>query len=70
MEGGEVWGPALAGAVGVVDCSEGSGDIRGCCGLPAEDGFEGSPDVEWLSSAELGGAAVGRGEGASGACWR
>ena len=67
VEGGEVGGPALSGPVGVADCSEGGGNVRKWCGLPAENGFDGSPDVEAFRSTELGRTAVGGGEGASGA---
>ncbi len=65
MEGREIGGPLLAGAVGVVDCVERGGDEGGGFGLPAEDEFEGGPEVEGLGGADLGWPAVGGGEGAA-----
>lgn len=66
MEGGEVWGPPLPGAVGVIEGCERGGDEGGRGGFPAEDGFDGCPEVEGLGGADLGWAAGGGREGASG----
>jgi hypothetical protein len=70
MKGGEVGGPAFTGAVGVVDCIEGGGDIRKWCGLPTEYRLDGCPDAEAFRSTELGWAAVGGGQDALGLAYR
>lgn len=65
MEGGEIGWPLLTRAVRIVDYIEGSGNEWGRLRFPAKDRFDGGPDVEWLSGANLGGAVCGGGEGAS-----